>query len=171
MYSVLVLIMCFYGKAGLMLVEFTQVTMVANSSTMIFQSLRKEMYKWMYFLWGAPWFEGISSYCFLNNALVIMAMLAVAGLSSGLVRYLLGQGAGNYPKIKYLFNYNLLLLVGIITYLPLCVSIVFDYADLIDGGSPVSFLMILSHILSTIFLILTLISVYQIGLLLNRKYH
>lgn len=135
---------------------------------MIFQGLRTAMYNMTYFLWGAPWFNTLSSRCFLNNALIIIALLGLASLAAGIVRYFLGQGAGNFPKIKYFFNYNFLILVTTITYLPLCVSIVFNFADLIQGGTPVSVLMVFNHILCCVFLALVFVGVYQVGKLLNR---
>jgi|JI6StandDraft_1071083.scaffolds.fasta_scaffold35930_2 hypothetical protein len=80
----------------------------------------------MFFRWGAPWFTELDSNCFLNNALVIIVVLALVVIAALFVRRFIGQGASRYPKVKYFFNYNLLILVYDMTFLPLCVSIIRD---------------------------------------------
>lgn len=62
-----------------------------------------------------------------------MVILLVVVAAALIVRRTIGQGASRYPKLKYFFNYNLIILVGHVIFLPLCLSIVKDLTYLGRG--------------------------------------
>jgi putative effector of murein hydrolase LrgA (UPF0299 family) len=86
-----------------------------------------------------------------------------------IVRRVLGQGFGRHPKLKYFFNYNLVIVITSMFYLPLCVSIVEDFDDLKQGGTPIGALMIINHIMSGLSAVGIWVYLFFVYKVLNRK--
>jgi hypothetical protein len=79
-----------------------------------------------------------------------------------IVRRVLGQGFGRHPKLKYFFNYNLVIVIT-------SVSIVEDFDDLKQGGTPIGALMIINHIMSGLSAVGILVYLFFVYKVLNRK--
>lgn len=169
-YGAAILLACLYGMAGLMLLEFTQISILASSNIVLTRTFTNLLYDIMFFRWGAPWFTTLDSDCFLNNALVIIVILATVAIAALVVRSLLGQGANRYPKLKYFFNYNLVILAYHMVFLPLCVSISRDLSLLGRRTETTNTMMIINHVVCVLFLALVLFSFYGVGRILNAKH-
>lgn len=59
-YGAIIMLTCLYGVAGLMLLEFTQISIIASESIVLTKTFTDVFYDVMFFRWGAPWFDGLN---------------------------------------------------------------------------------------------------------------